>query len=309
MEYDVFISHAHEDKDTVARPLTARLRELGVKVWLDEFELKLGDSIRRNIERGLSQSKFGIVILSKNFFRKEWTKRELDVLILKEETAQKVILPIWHNITKEEVSKFSLLLADKLAISTEKGIEYIAQKILSEVRDEIPLEAAAARIAVDGNTPVRDVIKPDFSKNADLIRKYGIIYGLIFLAFILFLSIISPTAAPDILNLNHINNPPEVRLENCQIDKPDILKPFASTISCRAYNGFPDKKITSIEVEIRLSTPDGHKILQFWLHRDAREGEPLKSTTYSISSPYDANKLSFNSRNIKVSVEKLNADN
>ena len=70
MEYDVFISHASEDKADVARPLAAHLQKLGLRVWLDEFELTLGDSLRRKIDHGLSKSKYGLVILSPAFFSK-----------------------------------------------------------------------------------------------------------------------------------------------------------------------------------------------------------------------------------------------
>ena len=52
IDYDVFISHASEDKDTVVRPLANALLQRGLKVWYDEFELKIGDSLRRKIDKG-----------------------------------------------------------------------------------------------------------------------------------------------------------------------------------------------------------------------------------------------------------------
>jgi serine/threonine protein kinase len=72
VHWDVFISHASEDNETVARPLAAHLREAGLRVWLDEHELLLGDSLRREIDRGLAQSRWGVVILSRHFLDKEW---------------------------------------------------------------------------------------------------------------------------------------------------------------------------------------------------------------------------------------------
>ena len=66
--YDAFISHASEDKQEFVRPLAETLTELGLKIWYDEFELKVGDSLRGSIDRGLVNSKYGIVVLSKNFF-------------------------------------------------------------------------------------------------------------------------------------------------------------------------------------------------------------------------------------------------
>lgn len=70
-EYDVFISHASEDKDCVVRPLAHALRIKGLNVWYDEFELKIGDSLRRKIDQGLSRSRFGIVVISRSFIKKD----------------------------------------------------------------------------------------------------------------------------------------------------------------------------------------------------------------------------------------------
>ena len=70
MEYDVFISHASQDKDSVARPLVKLLKDLGLRAWIDEFELKVGDSLRSGIDRGLREARFGVVILSPDFFTK-----------------------------------------------------------------------------------------------------------------------------------------------------------------------------------------------------------------------------------------------
>ena len=71
--YDVFISHASEDKEEVVRPLAQALRDHGLEVWFDEFELRIGSSLRRTIDRGLAGSRFGVVVFSKDFFGKGWT--------------------------------------------------------------------------------------------------------------------------------------------------------------------------------------------------------------------------------------------
>ncbi len=131
--YGVFISHASEDKTEVARPLAQELERLGVKVWLDEFELTLGDSLRQEIDRGLTQSRFGVVILSPNFFRKEWTVRELDALVAIEGDG-KVILPVWHHLTKEQIIQYSPLVAGKLAVSTDKGVQFVANEIFRAIK-------------------------------------------------------------------------------------------------------------------------------------------------------------------------------
>lgn len=136
LKYDLFISHASEDKDELVRPLAICLENLGVKVWYDEFTLKVGDSLRRSIDNGLSNSSFGIVVLSSSFFSKNWTQYELDGMVAKEISGGKMILPIWHKVTKDEVMKFSPSLADKVALNSSiSSIEDIAQQLANVVLD------------------------------------------------------------------------------------------------------------------------------------------------------------------------------
>lgn len=135
-DYDVFISHATEDKDEIARPLAEALSDQNVRVWYDEFELRIGDSLRGKIDRGLAQSRFGIVVLSQAFFQKNWTQYELDGLVAREMTEGRMILPLWHRITKEEVISYSPPLADKIALATSNStITEIAQEIERVIRD------------------------------------------------------------------------------------------------------------------------------------------------------------------------------
>lgn len=117
-EYDFFISHASEDKEDIVRDLADALKETGFQVWYDEFELKIGDSLRKKIDNGLSKSRYGIVIISPSFVKKNWTEYELNGMVAREMNGHKVILPIWHKISKDEVLKFSPTLADKMALNT-----------------------------------------------------------------------------------------------------------------------------------------------------------------------------------------------
>jgi Lon protease-like protein len=132
--WDVFISHAREDKEAVARPLALELRSRGLNVWFDEFTLSLGDSLRRSIDRGLAECRFGVVVLSPCFFAKEWPMRELDGLTSRENEGRKVILPVWHGIEHPEVAKFSPTLADRLAVTTDRGITALADAIEKAIR-------------------------------------------------------------------------------------------------------------------------------------------------------------------------------
>lgn len=132
--YDVFVSHASEDKEDFVRPFVTCLKENGLNVWYDEFSLRVGDSLRRSIDNGLRNSRYGIVVLSEAFFNKEWPQRELDGLFAREVNGEKVILPIWHKISKNEVLKFSPIIADMLAINTSSfTIEEIAKQISDRV--------------------------------------------------------------------------------------------------------------------------------------------------------------------------------
>lgn len=135
--HDVFISHASEDKQAVARPLADLLIDRGVEVWYDDFTLTVGDSLRRSIDRGLADSRFGVIILSPDFFRKEWPQAELDGLVAKQRASgSKVILPIWHRVTKDDVLAASPTLADLKALNT--GV-----MTLVEIAEEIAAVAKA----------------------------------------------------------------------------------------------------------------------------------------------------------------------
>lgn len=134
-DFDVFVSHATEDKDSVVRPLAHALVQHDLRVWYDEFELRIGDSLRRKIDAGLARSRFGIVVLSHAFFSKNWPQYELDGLVTLEMTGKQVILPLWHNISKNEVMANSPSLADKVARSTaDFTIDEIAQEIADVIK-------------------------------------------------------------------------------------------------------------------------------------------------------------------------------
>lgn len=134
-EFDVFISHASEDKDAIVRPLAEALREQGLEVWYDEFTLKIGDSLRRKIDSGIARSRFGIVVLSPPFLAKGWPQYELDGLVTMSVSGRQMLLPLWHGISKDEVMAHSPSLADKVALRTsDNTIAEIAEEITSVVR-------------------------------------------------------------------------------------------------------------------------------------------------------------------------------
>ena len=133
-QWDVFVSHASEDKDSIARPLALALQEQGFSVWFDEMTLKVGDSLRRSIDQGLAKSRFGIVVISPAFLKKEWPQRELDGLVAREVHGKKVILPVWHEVDAAIVADYSPTLADRVAARTNTGLERVVQAIKEAIK-------------------------------------------------------------------------------------------------------------------------------------------------------------------------------
>ena len=106
-------------------------------MWYDETELRIGDSLRRKIDAGISRSRFGLVVLSKQFFRKGWTAYELDGLVTRSVDGSQVLLPVWHEISKDEVIDASPSLADKVALRTaDYSIDEIADEVASVIRGD-----------------------------------------------------------------------------------------------------------------------------------------------------------------------------
>jgi hypothetical protein len=155
MLYDVFICHASEDKDIFVRPLAEALRAENITVWYDEFTLKLGDSIRRSLDKGLKQSRFGAVVFSKPFFNKNWPQYELDGLAEREiKGRDKVVLPIWHDVNHDDVMQYSPSLAGRKAVSTDQGLQAVVDAVLDVVHpQQSPLIVARDTLIEWGLTP------------------------------------------------------------------------------------------------------------------------------------------------------------
>jgi len=138
--HDVFISHASEDKDDFVRPLANALINKGLNVWYDEMTLRIGDSLRQKIDKGLANSRVGLVVLSPAFINKGWTNYELDGIVTRTVSGEQILLPIWHNITKQQVVDFSPSLADKVARSTAT---HTIDEIAAEIADLLNAETMA----------------------------------------------------------------------------------------------------------------------------------------------------------------------
>jgi TIR domain len=146
-QYDVFISHASEDKRTVVLPLAEALKREGLKVWVDEQELQLGDSLRGKISEGLMNSRFGLVVLSPHFLAKQWPMQELRVLLAMEENGLKRIIFVRSQLSRHELIAKEPLIADRLDIEYEAGLDVVGQKIIDVVHAK--KQITAVPVAID----------------------------------------------------------------------------------------------------------------------------------------------------------------
>jgi hypothetical protein len=130
-----FISHDSRDKTSIAQPIALQLQRLMCPVWFDEFSLRVGDSLRGSIERGLKECSKCILVLTPNFLNNTgWSKREYDSIFTREIVEkQRVILPVWHEISVESVYNFSPVLADRLAVQWSLGVEEVARRLMQAI--------------------------------------------------------------------------------------------------------------------------------------------------------------------------------
>lgn len=134
----VFISHASEDKAAVAQPIAEGLQAAGWKVWLDRYELTVGDRLFERISDGLASSQCGVVVLSESFFAKHWPKQELEALAAKESASGgKVILPVWHGIDEVYLAREAPMLANRLGVSTHAGIPHVIEQLTRALTKEL----------------------------------------------------------------------------------------------------------------------------------------------------------------------------
>lgn len=120
-EYDVFISHANADKEELIEELYNSLDKLGIKIFYDKEVLEWGDKWKDKILEGTKKAEFAIIVISENFFDREWTERELvEFLNRQNRNGQKLILPILHNITVEQLKEKYPSIADIQAIDSAK---------------------------------------------------------------------------------------------------------------------------------------------------------------------------------------------
>jgi hypothetical protein len=172
---DVFISYAFEDRQFV-RELAGRLRDHDVRVWVDETELTVGDSLRGKIDEALKSCEYGIVVLSRPFFSKDWPRLELDGLLsIQTSSNRKVILPVWHGIDAVQIRQYSPILAGHLATRSADGVAKVTNDLLRVLK---PNAVPAATVESPTASPLplgsfRDQIIQYVQEGRNLVLRYG----------------------------------------------------------------------------------------------------------------------------------------
>jgi TIR domain len=134
-----FLSHDSRDKEDVARPLSLELGRLLCPVWYDEYSLKVGDSLTESIDRGIRQAQKCVIVLSPHFLENPgWSKAEFKAIMNRHIEEGAVLLPVWHNVTRDDVYGYSSFLVDIYGSNTKKGIEAVAADLYRVLKPSNP---------------------------------------------------------------------------------------------------------------------------------------------------------------------------
>ncbi len=126
-----FISHDWRDKKDIAQPIAIGLNKMRCPVWYDEYSVKVGDSLRASVEKGLKESKKCVLILSPSFLSNTgWTKTEFNSIFTRQILEDSnVVLPVWCGVTKQQIYDYSPSLLDRVAVRWEEGLEEVLRKL------------------------------------------------------------------------------------------------------------------------------------------------------------------------------------
>jgi len=121
------------------RPLVEKLQSMLCPIWYDDYSLKPGDSLREAIDRGLSEARKCVLILSPNFLSNPgWTKGEFNASMNRHFTSGgSVVIPVWHNVSRTDVYSYSALVADIVALNSNVGVDELARRLCKSVQAEI----------------------------------------------------------------------------------------------------------------------------------------------------------------------------
>jgi hypothetical protein len=120
-QYDVFISHANRDKLEYVEELYQAISKLGINIFYDRETFEWGDNWKQKIYDGVDTSEFAIIVISQNYFGREWTEKELKSFLNRQNASgEKIILPLLHGITISDLCEHYPELGELQAISDDK---------------------------------------------------------------------------------------------------------------------------------------------------------------------------------------------
>jgi uncharacterized protein YjbI with pentapeptide repeats len=133
--YDLFMCHNSQDKTALVRPLVEALARCGQRVWYDESGVAVGQSLQQTIDQGLARARGAIVVLSPAFLAgRKWTKYEVSSLMTAAKKHGRKILPVWLNVSEDEIAKHAPELLDLLAIKAgDHSVNDLALKLIKEL--------------------------------------------------------------------------------------------------------------------------------------------------------------------------------
>ena len=117
------------------------LRRLGINIFYDTESISWGDNWKQAILNGTSVSEFAIIVISENFFGREWTERELyEFLQRQNERGQKIVLPLLHNITRDQLKEhypelYEIQVINTYGKSKEDITILFAKELIKRLRD------------------------------------------------------------------------------------------------------------------------------------------------------------------------------
>lgn len=135
IEYDVFLSHSNLDKNIFVSELSDKLSDKGLKIFEDIKVFKIGQSQTDMMNMGILNSRFVVVFLSPNFIKSGWSQYEFKSFLNREINEKRIIiLPVWHDVSYEDVQAYNPYLIDKFALETSK---YTIDEIVDSIHQAI----------------------------------------------------------------------------------------------------------------------------------------------------------------------------
>ena len=131
---DAFIAHDSRDKADLARPLAIALEKLGLIVWYDEFSLKPGDRLSESIDKGLTECRHAVLLVSMNLLENTtWANTEMSALLTRVITRPNSLIPVWAGVDAKSVDARSARLADIVALNHSGEVEELASRLYAAV--------------------------------------------------------------------------------------------------------------------------------------------------------------------------------